>query len=96
MAAYVIVRVTAVLDEARVADYRAKAPATIEAHGGRVLVGGNPVRHFEGPPEDARIVIIEFPDRAAAEAWWDSPAYQAIAAARAGALEMQVYLVDGA
>ena len=45
------------------------------------------------PP--GRIVILEFPDRAAALAWRSSPAYQAILPIRDATSTSRVYVVDG-
>jgi uncharacterized protein (DUF1330 family) len=45
------------------------------------------------PP--GRIVILEFPDRAAAIAWRASPVYQAILSIRDATSRSRVYVVDG-
>ena len=40
-------------------------------------------------------VVLEFPDAAAARAWYDSPGYLAARDARAGAAVMEMTLVEG-
>jgi len=49
---------------------------------------------IEGEPP-GRLVILEFPDRAAAKAWRASPAYQAILPIRDASSASRVYVVDG-
>ena len=50
---------------------------TLAPYGGRFLVHGGHLDPVEGE-WDGDLVIIEFPDRATARAWYDSPDYQAI------------------
>lgn len=57
------------------AEYRAKVPAMIAAHGGRYLARGGATEVLEGTWEPQRCVILEFPDMARFEAWWNSPEY---------------------
>jgi len=63
----------------------------------RVLGGATTV--LEGPwPADApepKTVISVWPDRAAAEAFWQSPEYRAACELREGAGEFAIQLVDG-
>lgn len=94
MTAYVIAMVE-VTDPERYRDYMAATPAAVAAAGGRFIVrGGNP-EAFEGTLERSRIVVLEFPDRAAARAFYDSPAYQAAREKRLGAAEFTMIVVDG-
>jgi uncharacterized protein (DUF1330 family) len=48
---------------------------------------------LEGPPVDG-VVIVEFPDKAAALAWYESPAYQDAKTHRLKAADYRVFLVD--
>ena len=49
---------------------------------------------FEGdPPEGRAVVIVNFPCRAAAEGFWQSPEYRAIVPLREGAAEFEVLLL---
>jgi uncharacterized protein (DUF1330 family) len=49
---------------------------------------------LEGPAVDG-VVVVEFPDRAAAHAWYDSPEYQEAKVHRDLAATYRVVLVDG-
>ncbi|HTK92871.1 MAG TPA: DUF1330 domain-containing protein [Verrucomicrobiae bacterium] len=50
----------------------------IVSHGGKFVVRGGGLSVLEGEWPFARTVIVEFPSRAAAEAWYRSPAYQKV------------------
>jgi uncharacterized protein (DUF1330 family) len=52
------------------------------------------VEVLEGPPVDG-VVVVEFPDMAAARAWYDSPEYQDAKAHRLKAADYRVMLVQG-
>ena len=56
--------------------YTALTPAIVARHGGRFLTRGDEVSTHEGETFRERMVIIEFPNRAAAEAWYNDPDYQ--------------------
>ena len=61
----------------------------IAAHGGRYLTKGGSHQLLEvtrRPPD--RVVIIEFPDMAALQAWYRSPDYQPLIAVRQSAVDM--------
>lgn len=77
MAGYVIVDVD-VRDPEGYTAYTGQVPATVAAYGGRFIVRGGPYETREGNWQPQRIVVLEFPDIAAARAWYDSPEYQAI------------------
>lgn len=56
--------------------YTALTPATVAEHGGRFLTRGDPVHTVEGETFNDRLVILEFPNRSAALAWYESSEYQ--------------------
>lgn len=60
-----------------IVEYIEKIDATLAPYGGRFLVHGGDLTPIEGA-WDGDIVIIEFPDAAAARDWYASPAYQEI------------------
>jgi uncharacterized protein (DUF1330 family) len=93
MAAYWIAHVT-VTDPERYRAYQALAPAAFARFGGRFLARGGEADVLEGP-EQARHVVIEFPDLAAARACYASDEYAAARAARVGAAEVALVIVDG-
>jgi uncharacterized protein (DUF1330 family) len=66
--------------------YTDVTPPIVKRHGGRFLTRGDPVTTAEGEEFTERLVLIEFPDRLAAEAFCNDPDYQAAAKhRRAGA-----------
>lgn len=93
MAAYMICTMT-VHDPETYRRYTDVTPATLARHGGRFLTRGEPVTTCEGEPFTQRMVILEFPDQASAQAWYDDPEYQAAsehrrAAASGGRMVLQ-------
>ncbi len=77
MSVYFIVNST-ITDRAALDEYSAAAGATLGGIDMTLRVVTNEAETIEGQPAGTRVVIIEFPDRDAFHAWYDSPAYQAI------------------
>lgn len=92
--AYVIGQITVANPEGYTY-YASRVPATIEAAGGHYLVRGGHTTHLEGQPQGDRQVVLEFPSRAAAEAWYHGQAYQAILPHRLQNSSGSLLLVDG-
>jgi len=82
-------------DEEAFAAYRKVVLPTIEAFGGRFIVRGGTFSVVEGEWPFPRLVIIEFPSRAAAEDWYKSPDYQKILPMRLKASTGNAVIVDG-
>lgn len=78
MPAYLVATV-AVHDPETYLKYTAQTPALIARHGGKFLTRGTPVITLEGMPFKDRMVIIEFPTQAHAEALFKDPEYDAAA-----------------
>ena len=76
-------------------DYMAKVPALIAAEGGEYLVRGGESEVLEGEFPGARSVIIRFPDRASALAFYNSDAYADVRAIRQAASTGALKVVDG-
>ena len=93
MPAYWIAHVT-VTDPEAYKGYQSLAPVAFARFGARFLARGGQSEVLEGP-EAARHVVIEFPDLAAARACYHSDEYRAARAARAGAAEVAVVIVEG-
>ena len=74
MAAYVIVDIE-VTDQAGYDEYRALAPQTVAAYGGKYLVRGGPFEILEGNWKPKRLVVIEFESIEQAKRWYKSPEY---------------------
>jgi uncharacterized protein (DUF1330 family) len=94
MAAYVMAQLD-IHDPEGFRRYREKVPATIEHYGGTYLVRGGEVTALEGTLPAPRVVIIEFADRASAEAWYKSPEYQAILPLRLNAARGPAAIIEG-
>lgn len=95
MPAYVIADVREVRDAAALLDYRRGNTDAVARHGGRFLVRGGEAALLEGEWPTRRIVVIEFPDAAAARGWYESEDYQPLKALRRGASETNIVLLEG-
>jgi len=73
--------------------YLEQVEATVAPYGGRWLAQGEPDTVEGAWP--GSVVLMEFPDRAAAQAWYDSPGYRAIAHLRTDNAISDLVLVDG-
>lgn len=93
MAAYILGEIT-VKDAETYRGYSAKVDAVLGQFGGKFLVRGGATQPLEGAPY-ARVVVIEFPDMAAAKRFYSAPEYQTIAAIRTSASEGRLTLVEG-
>jgi uncharacterized protein (DUF1330 family) len=96
MPAYVIADVRDASDAEALAEYRRRNTEAVTRHGGRFVVRGGEVELLEGEWDSRRIVVMEFPDMAAARAWWTSDEYEAIKPLRRGASDTNIILVEGA
>ena len=94
MSAYVIVQIE-ISDPATYDRYKELAPPSIVAYGGRYLARGGATATLEGSWAPSRLVILEFPDLAAARAWWDSPEYAEAKALRHAAASSEMVVVAG-
>lgn len=94
MPAYVIGQVK-VTDPKQFAEYQSLAPASIAQYGGRYLARGGTTEPLEGHWDAGRVVVLEFPDAAAAKSWYNSPEYQRAIKAREGAAELVLTVVEG-
>lgn len=94
MAAYIIADIEVTAPEA-FEEYRARVPAVIAAHGGRYLVRGGETETIEGTAAAGRIVVLEFPDMAAARRFVASPDYAPLGEIRKKASKSRLIMVDG-
>ncbi|MEO0574807.1 MAG: DUF1330 domain-containing protein [Pseudomonadota bacterium] len=74
--------------------YSAKAPALITQFGGRYRSMRGDNEQLEGPTDNRKIVVSEWPSKQAALTFWHSDEYAQIKALRDDAAEIQVYLVE--
>ena len=94
MPTYLIVN-AAVTDPEMLDAYRAAVGRTLQGHDVVVRVSTNEAETIEGEPNGPRVVVLEFPDRDAFRAWYDSPAYQEIIGLRIGSTDGFAVLVEG-
>ena len=80
--AYLIVE-HIITDAEKFEEYRAKVGPMIAKHGGKYLTKGGSHKFPEGGHwQPDRVVVIEFPDMEALNAWYNSPEYQPLIALR--------------
>jgi uncharacterized protein (DUF1330 family) len=75
MSAYIVFIRNQTFDQKELETYWSKVKATFEGHPIKVLAAYGAHEVLEGDPIEG-IVVAEFPSRAAAKKWYDSPAYQ--------------------
>jgi uncharacterized protein (DUF1330 family) len=76
--------------------YQQHVPKTISDFGGRYLVRGGASTQIEGEIiSQGRNVVLEFPSRTQAEAWYTSEAYQAIIHHRKNNSTGTLLMIDG-
>lgn len=94
MAAYIMVQLT-INDPEKFQTYAAQVPATIEKFGGRYMIRGGEYEVLEGEWPQRRHVVLEFPDKATARAWYDSEDYAPLKALRFAASDGNAILIEG-
>ena len=94
MSAYIIADVT-VTDPEKMAEYRVWSTRAMQEHGAEVLVRGGEFEVLEGPWTPSRLVVLKFPDRAAARRFYDSETYRRAREIRRDAGIMRMVVVDG-
>lgn len=94
MPAYMIFIREQTLDRAELEAYWAKVASMLEGVPIKVLSAYGPHTTLEGPDVEG-VVIAEFPSTIAAQAWYDSPAYQDAANHRLRGAIYRGLLVEG-
>ena len=94
-AAYMIVTCQVHDKERFLAGYAPAAAEMVERFGGRYLLRAPGAIQLEGAgAAGASVVISQWPDRAAAEAFWNSGAYAEVRKLREGIADCSVLLVE--
>ncbi len=91
--AYVIGHIT-VKDAEKWETYRSRVPATLAPWGASLVFRGKRLAVLGGRHEHADTVVIRFPDRAAADGWHASAAYQALVPLRQQAADVVLLAYD--
>ena len=94
MKAYLVLDLT-INDFAGFRPYMAAIPAHIARHGGRYIVQGAEPTLMEGDWKPDRLVILEFPERANAEAFLRDPGIQELFKVRHETTTSKLVLVEG-
>jgi|SRR5215831_14403952 len=90
---YIIAEVE-VTDRAALQKYGAKVPETLAPFNHQYIIRGGKTRSLEGDPPKG-IVMIAFDSVEKAQAWYDSPAYDAIKPIRIGSTKSRVFIAEG-
>ena len=92
MTAYVVVHATPKSPE-KMQEYAAAAGPTLASFGGKLVARG-PSETLAGSNPHQIMVVLEFPDKASATGWYNSPAYQAAIPTRLAAMD-SVFILGG-
>lgn len=76
--------------------YQQVAPAIIGKYDGNILARGGEVVSLEGPVENRRIVMIEFPSLESAKEFYHSDEYSSAIELRKGAADFELIAIEGA
>jgi len=93
--AFVVAERIRVLDGEKLQLYLDAVSPTIERYGGSYRVVSGPAEVLEGDWRPQALVIIEFPSREQAIAWWNSSEYASLKALRREAAVYNMVLVEG-
>jgi len=94
MASYAVGILQEVRMGAPIVEYLQRIDATLQPFDGHFIVHGGQPEVLEGV-SPGTLIVIEFPDRSAAEQWYASSEYQAILPLRTDNADGTVFLIDG-
>jgi uncharacterized protein (DUF1330 family) len=95
MVAYIIYETT-ITDVSWREEYAVRVKPLLERHGGKVLARDNAPERVEGERKLPTVVIVmEFPDRASADAWRNDIEYEPLLKLRQSGSTAEAVLVDG-
>ena len=94
MPAYAVAHMLEVSMGPAIVEYLRRIDGTLEPYGGRFIVHGGDFKVMEGS-WPGFLIVIEFPDRAHADGWYASAAYQEIATLRTDNSRSDLILIDG-
>ena len=94
MPAYLIANAK-ITDQSKLDEYMAAVVPTLDGRDYKILAFTTDTEVVEGQAGE-RTVVLEFPDRAALHAWYDSPEYTAAKQLRLAGTDGMGIIVDGA
>jgi len=95
MSAYLIVNIEKVKDQNRLKEYGEKVADHTAKYGGKLLAASPEPTVLEGSLNSIRTLIIEFPDLASLNGWYEADDYQPLKEIRLSAIESTLSIVDG-
>lgn len=94
MPAYILVEVN-IHSPVEYEDYKKLTPASLKPFDGKFIVRGGNAELLGGEGEPKRIVVLEFPTKEQAKAWWSSEDYAPAKALRQRTAATRMILVEG-
>jgi uncharacterized protein (DUF1330 family) len=94
MSAYVIVEID-VVDPVGYEDYKKRASASVERHGGKYIVRGGKTEVLEGDWQPKRIVVLQFDSMQRAKGWLHCEEYREPRKMRHRTARTNMVLVEG-
>jgi uncharacterized protein (DUF1330 family) len=94
VATYFVVNAS-ISDPDLLVEYGKATRPSIQKYGAMVLAATNEAEALEGTALGPRVVILEFVDRAAFDAWYNSPEYQEVIGMRFAATSGMGLVVEG-
>ncbi len=94
MPAYAVAHLRDVVMGPPIVEYLQRIDATLKPFAGRFIVHGGEIEVWEGA-WPGQLIIIEFPNREQARAWYKSSAYQEILPLRTNNSDADVILANG-
>jgi len=95
MTVYLVANVT-VRDADKMQAYAAAAGPTLAAHGGELVLDGQLAETLSGKWTAPGVALVRFPSVDAAQTWYRSAEYQALAPLRSSAADMDIALFKAA
>ena len=83
-----------VKDPAKLKVYVSQVGATMAPHGGKMMARGKVAKQLSGEVKHQLEAIFEFPSANAADAWYESDAYQALIPNRDEAAYVTIVVLD--
>jgi len=94
MTTYAVAHLRNVRMGPEIIDYLQSIDGTLAPFNGCFIIHGGEKQELEGAFTDD-LIVLAFPDRRSANAWYRSDAYQAIMPKRCASSEGEVFLIDG-
>lgn len=94
MPAYMLTFVRVHDHESHQKDYLPNAHAILQKHGGKALAVTEEIDVREGAMPQGRVILVEFPSKQAAEAFYNDPDYQPLKKLRSTLLDADMAIFD--